>query len=284
MSFDLWWKVAKSINFYVVKAFFAARQIWLQSFFTPKHEVGWRNPFLWAIWPYAEGPSTIAIASFFSHWEKHYYYCSSAMHFSTLEIWLSLCMYVYYVLVLHTKLQNSDVLKGFFNLFFDEGRKLFTLKPSRFTISISELGSFRRRKEGLEKCIKDAQKSILMTSFASPTWVYFFQSALEEVRHCYCKYLFRIFLFCRYRTRAGWKAHEAYVHTKQLDYHCDEKGCGKAFYSEQCLIIHKRKHSGELPYICSHCGNRYISAHTLAQHEKAKHLETEVSFILNFLF
>ena len=158
------------------------------------------------------------------------------------------------------------------------------MKPSRFTISISELGSFRRRKEGLEKCIKDAQKSILMTSFASPTWVYFFQSALEEVRHCYCKYLFRIFLFCRYRTRAGWKAHEAYVHTKQLDYHCDEKGCGKAFYSEQCLIIHKRKHSGELPYICSHCGNRYISAHTLAQHEKAKHLETEVSFILNFLF
>ena len=92
------------------------------------------------------------------------------------------------------------------------------------------------------------------------------------------------FLFCRYRTRAGWKAHEAYVHTKQLDYHCDEKGCGKAFYSEQCLIIHKRKHSGELPYICSHCGNRYISAHTLAQHEKAKHLETEVSFMLNFLF
>ena len=120
MSFDLWWKVAKSINFYVVKAFFAARQIWLQSFFTPKHEVGWRNPFLWAIWPYAEGPSTIAIASFFSHWEKHYYYCSSAMHFSTLEILLSLCVYVYYVLVLHTKLQNSDVLKGFFNLFFDE--------------------------------------------------------------------------------------------------------------------------------------------------------------------
>jgi len=79
----------------------------------------------------------------------------------------------------------------------------------------------------------------------------------------------------RYRTRAGWKAHEAYVHTKQLDYHCDEKGCGKAFYSEQCLIIHKRKHSGELPFTCSYCGNRYISAHTLAQHEKASHLQTE---------
>ena len=82
--------------------------------------------------------------------------------------------------------------------------------------------------------------------------------------------------FCRYRTRAGWKAHEAYVHTKQLDYHCDEKGCGKSFYSEQCLIIHKRKHSGELPFTCSYCGNRYISAHTLAQHEKASHLQTEV--------
>ena len=111
-------------------------------------------------------------------------------------------------MVLNTKLQNGDVLKGIFNLFFDEGKKLFTLKPSRFTISISELGSFRRRKEGLEKCIKDAQKSILMTSFASSTWVYFFQSALEEVRHCYCKYLFRIFYF------AGTEHERVGKHTK----------------------------------------------------------------------
>lgn len=82
----------------------------------------------------------------------------------------------------------------------------------------------------------------------------------------------------RYRTRSGWRAHEAYVHTKQLDFKCDEEGCGKAFFSENDLNTHKRKHSGELPFTCSYCGNRYISAHSLAQHEKASHLQTEVSF------
>ena len=80
----------------------------------------------------------------------------------------------------------------------------------------------------------------------------------------------------RYRTRTGWRAHEAYVHTKQLDFICDEPSCNKAFFAENELIVHKRKHSGELPFTCSYCGNRYISAHSLAQHEKAAHLQTEV--------
>jgi len=79
----------------------------------------------------------------------------------------------------------------------------------------------------------------------------------------------------RYRTRTGWRAHEAYVHTKQLDFMCDEVGCNKAFFAENELVVHKRKHSGELPFTCSYCGNRYISAHSLAQHEKAAHLQTE---------
>ena len=82
----------------------------------------------------------------------------------------------------------------------------------------------------------------------------------------------------RYRTRTGWRAHEAYVHTKQLNYRCDEPGCDKAYLCESDLVVHKRKHSGELPFTCSYCGNRYISAHSLAQHEKAAHLQTEVSF------
>ena len=82
--------------------------------------------------------------------------------------------------------------------------------------------------------------------------------------------------FFRYRTRTGWRAHEAYVHTKQLNFKCDEPGCDKAYLCDSDLVIHKRKHSGELPFTCSYCGNRYISAHSLAQHEKAAHLQTEV--------
>ena len=84
----------------------------------------------------------------------------------------------------------------------------------------------------------------------------------------------------RYRTRTGWRAHEAYVHTKQLDFICDEVGCNKAFFAENELVVHKRKHSGELPFTCSYCGNRYISAHSLAQHEKAAHLQTEVNMYI----
>ncbi len=90
-------------------------------------------------------------------------------------------------------------------------------------------------------------------------------------------------LLFSYRTRSGWRAHEAYNHTKQLDFKCDFEGCDKAFFQESELTIHKRKHTGEQPFTCSYCGNRYISAHTLAQHEKAAHLETEVRMsILGF--
>ena len=89
-------------------------------------------------------------------------------------------------------------------------------------------------------------------------------------------------LYFRYRTRTGWRAHEAYVHTKQLNFKCDEPGCDKAYLCENDLVVHKRKHSGELPFTCSYCGNRYISAHSLAQHEKAAHLQTEVSFLIFF--
>ena len=61
--------------------------------------------------------------------------------------------------------------------------------------------------------------------------------------------------------------------------HVDAQGkaCESAFYDPKELQIHQRKHTGELPFICGYCGARYISKATLVQHEKAKHLETEVS-------
>ena len=62
------------------------------------------------------------------------------------------------------------------------------------------------------------------------------------------------------------------------------KKCEAAFYDPKELQIHQRKHTGELPFICGYCGSRYISKATLVQHEKAKHLETEVSLNLACIF
>ena len=93
--------------------------------------------------------------------------------------------------------------------------------------------------------------------------------------------------FCgkKYRTRKGCRGHEALRHAQhKLRHRCDhvdpEKGgekCPVAFYSAKELVIHKRKLTGELPFICGYCGNRYISKATLVQHERTKHLETEVN-------
>ena len=87
----------------------------------------------------------------------------------------------------------------------------------------------------------------------------------------------------KYRTRKGCKAHEAFRHDRgKLRHRCNHvdaqgKVCESAFYDPKELQIHQRKHTGELPFICGYCGARYISKATLVQHEKAKHLETEVS-------
>ena len=87
----------------------------------------------------------------------------------------------------------------------------------------------------------------------------------------------------KYRTRKGCKAHEAFRHDRgKLRHRCNHvdaqgKACESAFYDPKELQIHQRKHTGELPFICGYCGARYISKATLVQHEKAKHLETEVS-------
>lgn len=83
--------------------------------------------------------------------------------------------------------------------------------------------------------------------------------------------------FCgkKFKTRSGWKSHEAVAHTKQLDHKCPVEGCNKAFYKPDVLAKHVRRHTGDLPFTCSYCGNRFISQATLVQHEKATHLETE---------
>ena len=45
---------------------------------------------------------------------------------------------------------------------------------------------------------------------------------------------------------------------------CDQ--CDKIYKRNEDLVIHKRKHSGELPYRCVTCGMRFISRNCLRSH------------------
>jgi hypothetical protein len=48
--------------------------------------------------------------------------------------------------------------------------------------------------------------------------------------------------FCgkKYRTRNGFRAHEAMVHTRKLKHKCTHDGCNAAFFYHSELAIHTR--------------------------------------------
>lgn len=83
--------------------------------------------------------------------------------------------------------------------------------------------------------------------------------------------------FCgkKFNTRTGFRSHEAIYHTKNLRHNCDWSGCDKKFYNASDLVIHKRTHTGELPYTCSYCGNGFVSKSRMMQHERQMHLGVE---------
>ncbi|PIO12872.1 hypothetical protein AB205_0000730, partial [Aquarana catesbeiana] len=49
-------------------------------------------------------------------------------------------------------------------------------------------------------------------------------------------------------------------------YSCPE--CGKCFYTEATLKLHKRSHTGEKPYPCRECGKCFLSKTRLDEHKR----------------
>lgn len=65
--------------------------------------------------------------------------------------------------------------------------------------------------------------------------------------------------------------HRRGVHQNLKVYTCPEPGCDATFNFNHSLRLHKLKHSGNRPHMCSQCGKTYLTAYHLKVHVQAAH-------------
>ncbi|XP_044739848.1 zinc finger protein 600-like [Chrysoperla carnea] len=58
------------------------------------------------------------------------------------------------------------------------------------------------------------------------------------------------------------------VHKQEKNFVCSFTNCGKVFFKQADLVIHKRSHTKERPYKCRHCSKSFISSSHQLRHEK----------------
>jgi uncharacterized Zn-finger protein len=56
------------------------------------------------------------------------------------------------------------------------------------------------------------------------------------------------------------------IHNGQKPFKCDFADCDMSFTTQGHLTDHKRRHSGERPYICESCGDKFMRSSTLKIH------------------
>jgi hypothetical protein len=73
-------------------------------------------------------------------------------------------------------------------------------------------------------------------------------------------------------TQSGARAiHVRAVHEKQRPFECTYQGCNYAASQATHLAIHVRTHTGEKPYKCHHCNDRFSNSGNRDAHEKRRH-------------
>jgi KRAB domain-containing zinc finger protein len=56
------------------------------------------------------------------------------------------------------------------------------------------------------------------------------------------------------------------IHNGQKPFKCDFADCDMSFTTQGHLTDHKRRHSGERPYNCTNCGDKFMRSSTLKIH------------------
>merc|ERR1712227_540456 len=56
------------------------------------------------------------------------------------------------------------------------------------------------------------------------------------------------------------------IHSKSYDYFCSEPGCDRGFVRKESFVAHVRSHTGERPFMCNICGNRFKQKTHLKTH------------------
>ena len=76
----------------------------------------------------------------------------------------------------------------------------------------------------------------------------------------------------KYTTKFNLKKHIELHHLKQVKFACQD--CGKTFVSKLNLQEHAYVHSGEMPYICDLCGEKFRQISRLSLHKRHHKLQS----------
>ncbi|CAG9559169.1 unnamed protein product [Danaus chrysippus] len=75
---------------------------------------------------------------------------------------------------------------------------------------------------------------------------------------------------CERAFTAAWmlKNHIKRDHDRLTPYTCDYKECDRKFFKKCDLVVHKRQHTGERPYSCEICKQKFLHSSHLKRHER----------------